>query len=74
MPSVEDDGPGIPPERIGAVMEPFARGEASCSAETGGVGLGLSTVRTIIRSQGGTLEIANCTGIGLRASARLPGA
>ena len=35
---IEDDGPGIPEGDIAAMMEPFARGEASRNRETGGAG------------------------------------
>ena len=70
--AVEDDGPGIPPERIAAMMEPFARGEASRSVETGGAGLGLSIARSILRSHGGTLDLTNRQDGGLRASVTLP--
>ncbi len=70
--SVEDDGPGIAPERLDAMMEPFVRGEASRSAETGGAGLGLSIARQIARAHGGTLTLQNRPGGGLRAALRLP--
>lgn len=39
---VEDDGPGLPPEAIERVFEPFVRLEESRSRKTGGVGLGLA--------------------------------
>ena len=69
--TVEDEGPGIPPEHIEAMMDPFARGEASRSAETGGAGLGLAIARAILRSHGGTLELTNRAEGGLRASVTL---
>ncbi|MEM1050250.1 MAG: ATP-binding protein [Pseudomonadota bacterium] len=56
---VEDDGPGIPAERLATITEPFRRGEESRSRETGGAGLGLSIVQTIIRAHGGRLDLAN---------------
>ena len=70
--AVEDRGPGIAPERIADVLEPFVRGEASRSADTGGAGLGLSIARTIVGAHGGTLVLANREGGGLRAAVRLP--
>ena len=70
--AVEDDGPGIPPERLDAMLEPFTRGEASRSLDTGGAGLGLSIARSIVRSHGGTLILANRPTGGLRAEIRLP--
>lgn len=56
---VEDEGPGIPAERLATITEPFRRGEDSRSRETGGAGLGLSIVQTIIRTHGGRLDLAN---------------
>ena len=70
--AVEDRGPGIAPERLADVMEPFVRGEASRSADTGGAGLGLSIARTVAQAHGGTLALANREGGGLRAAIRLP--
>ncbi|MFN3389278.1 MAG: ATP-binding protein [Allosphingosinicella sp.] len=68
---VEDDGPGIPEDRIGEVVEPFRRLEASRSRETGGAGLGLAIVQAIASAHGGTLRLRNRGG-GLTASITLP--
>lgn len=70
--SVEDEGPGIPQERLEAVFEPFVRGDDSRSAETGGAGLGLAIARDIIVAHGGTIRLENRAGGGLRATVRLP--
>ncbi len=56
---VEDDGPGIPEDRIGAMMEPFTRGEPSRNSATGGAGLGLTLARAIAEQHGGALVLAN---------------
>jgi signal transduction histidine kinase len=69
---IEDDGPGIPPDRLEEVFEPFVRLETSRSEETGGVGLGLSTARTIARAHGGDVTLSNRPGGGLTATLRLP--
>src|SRR5690606_17741869 len=74
---IEDDGPGIPEGEIAAMMEPFARGEASRNRETGGAGLGLTLARAIAEQHGGTLALRNRTGAdgrieGLLAELRLP--
>ena len=71
---VEDEGPGIPSERLETVTEPFVRGEASRSAETGGAGLGLSITRQILVTHGGALHLTNRAPRGLRVEARLPAA
>jgi signal transduction histidine kinase len=69
---IDDDGPGIPPEQLDAVFEPFVRVEASRNRASGGVGLGLFIARELMRHQGGTLHIANRPEGGLRAEVTLP--
>ncbi len=69
---VEDDGPGIPPDRLDAVQEPFVRGEQSRSAATGGVGLGLAIAKSVMIDHGGSLTLTNRPKSGLRATLRLP--
>ena len=71
---IEDRGPGIAEERLNGVMEPFVRGEASRSLETGGAGLGLSIARGVVQSHGGTLTLRNRRGGGLSAEVRLAAA
>jgi signal transduction histidine kinase len=70
--AVDDDGPGIAPERLRDVQEPFVRGEASRQPGSGGVGLGLSIARAVARTHGGELRLANRAEGGLRAEIRLP--
>jgi len=69
---VEDEGPGIPPEMLERVFEPFLRLEESRSRETGGLGLGLAIARTIARAHGGELRLENRPQGGLRAVLLLP--
>ncbi|WP_133365947.1 sensor histidine kinase [Qipengyuania sediminis] len=69
---VDDDGPGIPADRIDAMTEPFVRGEASRSRATGGTGLGLTLARAIAEERGGRLVLANRPEGGLRAELRFP--
>jgi signal transduction histidine kinase len=64
---VRDDGPGIPSDRIESVFAPFVRLEDSRNKETGGVGLGLTIARSIIRSHGGDIVLGNRSGGGLEA-------
>ncbi|HEX7856001.1 MAG TPA: ATP-binding protein [Sphingobium sp.] len=69
---VEDDGPGIDPDRIPEMLEPFTRIEQSRNRETGGSGLGLALVRAVMRAEGGELSLSNrTTGTGLIAEIRL---
>jgi signal transduction histidine kinase len=69
---VDDDGPGIPEDRIQDMVEPFTRGEASRNRETGGAGLGLTLARAVAEQHGGTLILANRPEGGLRAEIRIP--
>jgi signal transduction histidine kinase len=68
---VEDQGPGIPDEQFERVFAPFYRIESSRNAETGGVGLGLSIARTIIRQHGGDIVLSH-NHPGLKAVVALP--
>ena len=68
---VEDDGPGIPADAMDSVFAPFYRVENSRNRETGGVGLGLSIARNVVRHHGGDVTLSN-TGSGLCAVIRLP--
>ena len=70
---IEDEGSGIPPAELDRVFEPFYRLEASRNRETGGVGLGLSIARNILRAHGGDVTIMNRAEGGARAVVLLPG-
>ncbi|MDE4145435.1 MAG: HAMP domain-containing sensor histidine kinase [Pseudophaeobacter sp. bin_em_oilr2.035] len=63
---VEDDGPGIPPDRIAAMLRPFSRGHIG----GGGVGLGLAIAQEIAELHNGELFVEN-TRTGLKATLRL---
>lgn len=69
---VADDGPGIPEADMERVFEPFVRLEVSRNRRTGGVGLGLSIARSVIRGHGGDIRLANRSGGGLDAIITLP--
>ncbi|WP_282607661.1 ATP-binding protein [Pelagibius sp. Alg239-R121] len=70
--TVDDDGPGIPPERRKDVFKPFFRLDQSRNQATGGIGLGLTIARDVIHSHGGELSLDDAPGGGLRARVRLP--
>jgi two-component system, OmpR family, sensor kinase len=71
LPSIEviDNGPGIPSGQLGALTQPFQRGQSSAQ----GHGLGLSIVSAIALQMGGQLELfsPHVQGHGLHARLRL---
>jgi len=70
--TIDDDGPGIPEQARNDVFKPFFRLDASRNSKTGGVGLGLSIVRDIVRSHGGDITLSESPQGGLRARVQLP--
>lgn len=69
---IEDTGPGIAPDKLETVFEPFVRGDDSRNSETGGAGLGLSIARSIIQAHGGSVMLQNKEPHGLRVIIVLP--
>ena len=69
---IADKGPGIPPDEIEGLFEPFARREPSRNRTTGGAGLGLTLARAIAEQHGGRLTLSNRPEGGLLAELRLP--
>jgi two-component system osmolarity sensor histidine kinase EnvZ len=69
---VDDDGPGIPEDLREEVFKPFFRAEGSRNPETGGVGLGLTIARDLVRGHGGEIFLADSPLGGLRVQIRLP--
>lgn len=69
---VDDDGPGIPPEKREEVFRPFFRIDSSRNPKTGGVGLGLTIARDILRGHGGDITLDTSPEGGLRARMRVP--
>ncbi|WP_142847514.1 ATP-binding protein [Telmatospirillum sp. J64-1] len=69
---VDDDGPGIPEDKREDVFKAFYRLEGSRNPKTGGVGLGLTIARDVVRGHGGELMLETSPLGGLRARIRLP--
>ena len=57
--TVEDSGPGIPPDALEHIFERFWRTDASRSRHSGGSGLGLAIVRSIVSLHGGRVWAEN---------------
>ena len=70
--TIDDDGPGIPEDMREEAFKPFFRLESSRNPGTGGVGLGLTIARDVVRSHGGDIELSDSPQGGLRARVRLP--
>jgi two-component system, OmpR family, osmolarity sensor histidine kinase EnvZ len=67
-----DDGPGIPEEDLGRVLEPFQRLDPARQRNTSGVGLGIPIAVRVIAEAGGVLTLSNRKEGGLCAEIRLP--
>jgi two-component system OmpR family sensor kinase len=69
---VADHGPGIPPEHRQKVFDRFYRADPSRSRATGGSGLGLSIVSSIVAAHGGRIRLDSEEGEGTSIEVRLP--
>ncbi len=66
--TVADLGPGVPPESLSRLGEPFFRPDLARSRETGGTGLGLAIVKTCVEACRGRMELRNRPVRGLAAT------
>jgi signal transduction histidine kinase len=69
---IRDSGPGIAPDQLAQVFEPFYRIEGSRSRESGGTGLGLTIARNIAEQHGASLALANHPDGGLEVTLIVP--
>jgi PAS domain S-box-containing protein len=72
MVRVRDTGPGIPPEKIEEIFEPFVQLRAPGSVPTGGTGLGLAISRDLARAMGGDISATSTFGVGSMFTVTLP--
>jgi signal transduction histidine kinase len=70
--AVEDAGPGIPPEEIPHIFEPFYRSAQVRRRGTPGAGLGLAVVQRIAGAFGGSVNVRSEPPRGCRIEVRFP--
>ena len=63
--TVSDQGTGVPEADMARIFDPFFRGDASRSRDTGGIGLGLAIVRSCVEACQGTVTARNRQPTGL---------
>ena len=74
---VRDTGIGVPPDVLERVFEPFVQSDGSLARSDGGLGVGLTLVRSLVEMHGGRVE-AHSPGLGqgsefvIRLPARVP--
>jgi two-component system osmolarity sensor histidine kinase EnvZ len=69
---IDDDGPGVPPDRREEVFKPFVRLDDARNLDSSGTGLGLPIARDIARAHGGDITLDTSPQGGLRVVVRVP--
>jgi len=70
--AITDTGPGIAPEKLESIFEPFVQLTAGRTDRRGGVGLGLAISRDLARAMDGDLTVESTVGSGARFTLTLP--
>ena len=70
--TLQDTGPGIPPELRQQIFKRFQQGSSELSWQTAGTGLGLAVVKEFVKLHGGTIEADEAPGGGARFTLRVP--
>jgi signal transduction histidine kinase len=69
---VEDTGIGIEPELLPRLFQSFTQGSRSLERSQGGLGVGLSVVRSLVEMHGGRVEVRSTVGQGSEFTVRIP--
>jgi len=73
--TVQDNGVGIPPEKLPEMFELFAQGDRTLARSEGGLGIGLTVVKKLVQMHGGNITaISEGIDKGSAFSVRLPAA
>lgn len=70
--NVQDNGAGIPEEEIPYIFERFYRADKSRNRNTGGAGIGLAIVKSIVTAHGGTVDVESRLNEGSSFTVTLP--
>jgi signal transduction histidine kinase len=70
--SVDDSGPGVPPEQLERIFDRFHRGEPSRQRKSGGAGLGLAIARGLVQAHHGRIWAERSPLGGISVRVRLP--
>ena len=70
--AVSDTGVGMNPADADRIFEPFVRLDSARAGESGGAGLGLSIVHSIVAAHDGRLTVRTAPGVGSTFAIRLP--
>lgn len=70
--SIRDTGPGIAPEHVPHLFEPFYRADKARSNQAGHLGLGLSLVQSHLHALGGQIHVESTVGVGTTFHVELP--
>jgi signal transduction histidine kinase len=71
--TIRDEGPGVPPEALAHLFDPFYRVDEARARNTGGIGIGLAICTRAIGLHGGRVLAENTTPSGLAVTMELPG-
>lgn len=70
--SVADHGPGLRPDEMERIFEPFYRADPSRNRDRGGAGLGLAIVNAVVSAHGGKVRVRETDGGGATFDVDLP--